>query len=422
MDTSLKRPGIVGAGTAILLVAALAALAGCGIQSTGQTQPTATTVPATATSTHPEGPVVTSPIVGISMFSATTGWGSVPTTSDPTIAGGIAYTVDGGHTWHNVTPPGLTLELPSTGGTPSEGTIGAPPEGTIALYPTSATDAWTWLSFYAGGNPTTTLWHTTDSGSQWTGYTVATGAVLHLDFVDSLHGWLDASPAGAAAGLFPINVWRTTDGGATWAQVGSYGVWAGTPGMSFASATTGFACSDPGAPLPYLVSVTHDASSTWSKLSLPTPPGYSAGDPSGAEPPVFTSATAGVLGVSYGSGPSAQALFTVYLTTDGGTSWQLGPTLSGAGVAGFAAASFPSSVLANGEVFTAVAVNGQVTLYQLPVGATSWVKITTGSSSAGLLGGITQLDFVSQTSGWAVTQAGLIGTTDGGVSWTVLHA
>ncbi|MGO8950299.1 MAG: hypothetical protein ACLQUY_22095 [Ktedonobacterales bacterium] len=379
---------------------------------TPQTQPTVTPVPATATPTHPAGPVVTTSVAGITMFSATTGWGSVPT-SNPNIAGGIAYTVDGGHTWYNVTPSGLTLAAPSGGG--------APNDGTIALYPLSATEAWSWLSFDAGGGSSTTLWHTTDAGAHWSTSTVATGAVTHLDFVDSLHGWLDASPGGAAAGLFPISVWSTTDGGATWAQVTSYRVWAGTLGMSFANDTTGFGCSDSdGGPL--ILYVTHDAGSTWSTVSLPTPSGYSGGQAALAGLPIFTSATAGVLEVSYGLGPSSPPLFTVYRTADAGTSWQLGPSLSGTPGTGFAATSFLRSVLANGQVFAAVAVSGQVTLYQLPDGATTWTKINTGGSSLALLSGLTQLDFVSPNTGWAVTPAGLIGTADGGVTWAVLHA
>ena len=83
-----------------------------------------------------------------------------------------------------------------------------------------------------------------------------------------------------------------------------------------------------------------------------------------------------------------------------------------------------SSVLSTGEVFVAPTENelGQVTLYRLPVGATSWTKINTERSSAALLRAITQLDFVNPTTGWAVTSSGLIGTSDGGVTWTVLHA
>jgi hypothetical protein len=372
-------------------------------KATSQTQATATTMPATATPTHPAGPVVTAPIVGSTMFSATTGWGSVQAGSNPIVVGRIAYTVNGGHTWYDVTPSGLT------GGVPSG--------GTIAVYPRSATEAWTWISVYAGGS-STTLWHTTDAGAHWSTSTAATGAVRQLDFIDSLHGWLTAIPGGGAAGQYPINVWRTTDGGATWTKVGFYLIVGSdaTAGISFVTATTGFATSAAG-----LLVVTHDGGVTWTPVSLPVP---STGVNLTISTPVFTSATAGVVAVtssSYSSVPSSPSTLKVYRTTDGGTSWQLGPVLSGTGGTSVPTTRVPSSVLSTGDVFAAVTLNGRVTLYQLPAGAASWTKINTGGSSTALLSGMTQLDFVSPTIGWAVTQAGLIGTTDGGVTWTVLH-
>ncbi|MGO8946347.1 MAG: hypothetical protein ACLQUY_01530 [Ktedonobacterales bacterium] len=409
MSISPKRLHLLGPGTGILLLAALVVLAGCGSQTSGRTQPTATTVVTTATSTHPAGAVVTTTITGITMFSATMGWGSVPT-STPAIDSGIASTTDGGHTWHNVTPSGLTLVSPFT----------------IALYPRSATEAWTWLSRYGGGS-TTTLWHTTDGGAHWSTSTVPTGAVGQLDFVDSLHGWLTATPFGAAAGEFPIDVWRTTDGGATWSQVASYPVVAGTTGLSFANATTGFAGGCPlggsiGGPLN--LCVTQDAGGSWAALTSPIPPGYVPGGHlivGALGLPVFTSATAGVLEVTALSSPSGPVTLYLYRTTDGGTSWQPGPTLGGTANTSVPVNSFPSSVLSTGEVFVAPTVSRQVTLYQLPLGATSWSKIITSGSSLSLLSGLTQVDFVNPMTGWAVTTAGLIGTADGGVTWTVLH-
>lgn len=409
MSTSQKRLRLLGTGTVFLLVAALAVLAGCASQTTGQTQSTATPA-ATATPTHPAGPVITTPIVGITMFSTATGWGSVQ-------RNGIAYTVDGGHIWYNVTPPGVTPLA----------------QCTIALYPMSATDAWSWLTAAPAplmanpistctGSSSTTLWYTTDAGSQWTAYTMPTVLVSQLDFTDSLHGWLAASPAGTVVGPTPLALWRTTDGGATWAKAVSYPVYGTTTGISFANATTGFVAQASGDPLPYFLSVTHDGGSTWSGVSVPTPPGYSQPVGTTVEPPVFTGASAGVLEVSYGSTVNKPLTLTVYRTTDTGTSWQVGPSLSGS-VGGY---SFMSSVLSSGEVFVAPTENElhQVTFYQLPAGATSWTKINTESSSEALLGGIIQLDFVNPTTGWAVTHGGLslLGTTNGGVTWTLLHA
>jgi hypothetical protein len=84
--------------------------------------------------------------------------------------------------------------------------------------------------------------------------------------------------------------------------------------------------------------------------------------------------------------------------------------------------SVPSSVLANGDVFAAIVGHGLITFAQLPLGSTSWNTISLGNSSVQLFSnGVSQLDFVNAATGWAVTASGLLGTTDGGVNWTVLH-
>jgi len=338
------------------------------------------------------------------MFSDNSGWGSIASTSNPSRFAGVAYTVDGGRTWNDVTPAGLTgrtQEYPST----------------IALYARSAAEAWTWLASFSGNS--TTLWHTTDAGAHWTSYTVATAEVEQLDFSDSVHGWLSADPYGAAAGEYPIEVWRTTDGGATWAQVSSYNVVGGTTGISFANATTGFAggCPAGGSPSsPINLCVTHDAGHTWMGLSSPNP----AQGAYAVEPPVFISPTAGVLELTTSRDGSGTLYW--YRTTDGGMSWHGVIALGGTSAINIPAYGVPSSVLPTGELFVALAENGQTILYQLPPGASQWTRIATAGSSTTLLVGMTQLDFASQMTGWAVTSAGLIATIDGGVTWAVWHA
>jgi photosystem II stability/assembly factor-like uncharacterized protein len=237
---------------------------------------------------------------------------------------------------------------------------------------------------------------------------VATGSVIQLDFIDSLHGWLAATPAGAATMQYPIDVWRTTDGGATWAKVASDPVVGRTTGISFANTTTGFASA-----AGMLLSVTHDAGSTWSAVSLPTPPTHSA---SIVGPPVFTSVTNGVLVVVYPLYPVLSTL-AIYRTADTGTTWQVSPPATGPESPGFL-----TSTISTGEVFVASIDGINVPAGLVSTGATGWTVINTASSSRGLLKDMTQMDFVDATHGWALTKYGLIGTTDGGVTWRVLHA
>jgi photosystem II stability/assembly factor-like uncharacterized protein len=245
---------------------------------------------------------------------------------------------------------------------------------------------------------------------------------MQLDFINATTGWLAATPYGSAMGQTPIVVWCTTNGGTSWTDIASTPVPGRTTGLSFVNATTGFATAMyiPGAAL--MMTVSHDGGVTWTRVTLPPP---SSGIPQGSSdvimPPVFTSATNGVLQVTYSSAATSPTILNVYRTSDSGASWQLGPALSGPAMT--TGTSVPSSVLATGDVFAAIAGHGLVTFAQLPPGATSWSTISLGSSSVVLFSnGVSQLDFLNSTTGWAVTASGLLGTTDGGVNWTVLHA
>jgi len=185
-----------------------------------------------------------------------------------------------------------------------------------------------------------------------------------------------------------------------------------TTGISFVNATTGFAAAFDGAGNRLLFTVTHDAGHTWQSVAL-TPPG-DFGGLGDVQPPVFTSATNGVFAVTYSSQTNQKRL-SIYRTADAGTHWTLGPVLTVSSQS-TAATVAPSSVTVSGEVFAATI--GNVALYGLLPGASSWTPI---NSTSGLLAGLTKLDFVDGSNGWAVTQSGLIETTDGGVTWTPLH-
>jgi photosystem II stability/assembly factor-like uncharacterized protein len=113
---------------------------------------------------------------------------------------------------------------------------------------------------------------------------------------------------------------------------------------------------------------------------------------------------------------------TLWHTTDAGTSWQKDTARGNPGGIDIPANGALSSVLPTGEVFVAVTVNGRITLYHLTPGTSTWTQIATVGSSIPLLAGMTQLDFVNQMTGWAVTSAGLIATIDGGVTWAPWHA
>ena len=65
------------------------------------------------------------------------------------------------------------------------------------------------------------LFHTIDGGSNWSavsGYGLPTGEYfLKVDFVDSQNGWVLTTPDDST--WTPLNLFRTTDGGASWTQL-----------------------------------------------------------------------------------------------------------------------------------------------------------------------------------------------------------
>jgi photosystem II stability/assembly factor-like uncharacterized protein len=67
----------------------------------------------------------------------------------------------------------------------------------------------------------TNLFHTIDGGLSWSAVSTsgipAGEFILHVDFVDSLHGWVIATPDDFT--WTPLKLYRTTDGGVTWEQL-----------------------------------------------------------------------------------------------------------------------------------------------------------------------------------------------------------
>ena len=134
------------------------------------------------------------------------------------------------------------------------------------------------------------LWRTSDGGATWVardplGPLPAT--VLSWSFVDSDHGWMLAVPR-IEGGLRPARLYRTEDGGVTWADLGPP-----VPsqdqafGVQFSYLTTGWLTTTSSGPYAYR---TQDFGATWTKVPLPAPSG---GWPSGGQFFVAVRPTAG---------------------------------------------------------------------------------------------------------------------------------
>ncbi len=139
-----------------------------------------------------DAPLIETPsLVAIHMLDTVNGWGVTETQ--------IVRTNDGGVTWYNVTPPGIT----ETG------------------YMVSSQSEFldvnhAWLQFadvnnYPNGG---SMFRTTDGGLTWSS-TATPFSSGRIAFLDANHGWLMAD-LGVGAGSMAVSVFQTSDGGDTW--------------------------------------------------------------------------------------------------------------------------------------------------------------------------------------------------------------
>ena len=344
----------------------------------------------TGGSGNPSGQV--GPFSSLRMIDATTGWA---------LAGkAVLQTSDGGMHWKDVTPPGYSLT------------------------PDSVMDALTssqaWVAIPQSGY-TTRVFRTIDGGQTWQSSTIPddqTGTrVAQITFVNAQDGWILANRGGAATAEI-VNIYRTTDGGKTWISV-SQALAASTDGpppghlpfggaksgIHFLNASTGWVTGTVLLPGLAWLYVSHDGGSTWNRQTLPLPPGVPPAQLL-LRPPMFFSATDGILPVSFSNNETGIAA-VIYTTHDGGTTWQ---------------ATTPVPVALSAVDFLDMQ-HGWVTdgsiLYATSNGGHHWTKIVPGTSFKH----ITQLDFISSTVGWAIGGQGtgapfLFKTVDGGLTWT----
>ena len=329
------------------------------------------------------------------MRSATTGWASTTTHL-------ILHTTNGGRNWQDVTPPY--------------------PIGNIVEFAPAFTflnGATAWVAIFEKQQPNGTIpnvvFRTSDGGNTWH-EAILSGSrlgITQMQFVNALDGWALTGFGGGAAGSQAIDLFRTTDGGRTWSVVTRTGSQPGQipfsghkSGMGWASATigwvTGCICAAANIILLYR---TRDAGVSWQPQSLPLPASQAVIT---TQPPVFFSATQGVLPVTFSSGTGFR--FVIYATHNGGVTWTMG-------------SSTQLSLTNTWDVLTmqrgwGVGANG-ATLNRTSDGGKHWTLITPRANFRD----ISQLDFVSAREGWAISTPPypaapvLLRTGDGGKTW-----
>jgi photosystem II stability/assembly factor-like uncharacterized protein len=330
-------------------------------------------------------------ISSIHMLDATTGWALTDKV--------VLRTTDGGIHWQDVTPPHASINAAN-----------------LAVLDASTA----WVAMPQLGGSTIQVFHTGNAGQTWQETTVKVNGFTdgaQITFINANDGWMLAG-LGAGAGSEAVAVYRTTDGGATWANVSSTNppnnvtpmalpLAGDKNGLSFLTPSTGWATGTEPSNIPWLY-VTHDGGQTWQRQPLQLPPNQSNAEFS-ITPPTFFNASDGILpvnGFSVGSQPVQGS--DIYVTHDGGTTWTSTSRLP------INATSVKFLDVNHGWV-----TDGSV-LYMTSDEGQHWTKIFSVTSN---MPKFQQLSFTSSQVGLAIayTDSGamvLLKSEDGGQSWT----
>lgn len=333
-------------------------------------------------------PIVSSPgITSLHMLNELDGWAI----SD----NAVMRTTDGGLTWYNVSPQGVT-------------SLGY---GTAHTF-LNTSQAWVLIADANDPMGAGLLYRTSDGGLSWTTYPVPFGGGA-LAFTDESNGWMMAY-LGVAAGSMGVTIYRTSDGGATWTQA-----YTNDPNLANAGdslplgglknnltpldANTAWVGGVIYAPATFYFYKTSDGGQTWAPQTLPAAPGMQNTDVSIDSGPMFFSTGDGILSIRF-TGDTQRTGF--YATHDGGQTWDFVSFMPGAGSVDFVSPS--DGFFWTGEQFF---VTGD--------GAQTWTTVNANTSFKDIFAG---MDFVNTRVGWVWTydqnsQYGLYKTTDGGATW-----
>jgi photosystem II stability/assembly factor-like uncharacterized protein len=352
-------------------------------------EPTPSPYPDTPSPVEIDAPLLESPaLVEIRFLNELDGWGKTET--------GIVRTNDGGITWHDVTPPGLT----ETG-------------YSVETFVLDNDHVWVQKPDFDNYPNSGFLYKTDDGGLTWTGITTPFSGG-DISFLNENGGWMLAD-LGVGAGSNAVAVFQTADGGFTWSQTYTNDPNSSNAGdslplgglksdlmpLTMQTAWVGGVVYSPGTI--YLFR-TEDGGNNWMQVSLQLPGGAENFELGIEESQMrFITASDGFLAVRM-TGNSIQT--AIYVTHDSGATWSLTPTLiPDAGSADFLSAD--EMVIYNGSQF-----------YVTRDAARTWSiippDVVFGETFA-------FMDVVNTSSGWVITldptnHRSLYRTNDGGAT------
>jgi photosystem II stability/assembly factor-like uncharacterized protein len=328
----------------------------------------------------------------------------------------LTYTTDGGASWTTSTwvPPDSSIaggcshvafaDATNVWAVGGNGAIAASTDGGATWAPDS-TDASAARSFLgvsypdplhawivggvitnSGGYDRNIVIATSDGGSTWAAQSTPTEKILNdVRFVDSTHGWAVGNAGTVIA---------TTNGGANWTAQDS-GATANLSSVAFPDATNGWVAGGGG------VLHTTNGGATWAAQKAGT-----------------------FVAVTFPDATHGWALTgdsRVVRTTDGGTHWTAPRTLI---------KSLNPLIRTSDVVFTDTdhgwIVGATISLaggYQMParglILATTDGGLTWTEQRAGTDAGLSDVRFISPTTGWATGGDSILSTTDGGKTWSL---
>jgi photosystem II stability/assembly factor-like uncharacterized protein len=372
----------------LLLVLAMT-LSACNLPGVPAAEAPLTPFPDTPAPAEINASLVDSPaLMFFDMLDEVNGWGVTEAL--------IVRTNDGGVTWYNVTPPGLTEAGYSLGTTFLDAQHAWLQAADINNYPIAGT-----------------LYRTADGGLTWTSLaTPFSGG--HMTFLDANQGWMMAD-LGAGAGSNAVSVFQTNDGGTTWTQPYTNdpnrasagdslplgGLKGGLVPLDMQTAWIGGVIYSPATLYLYR---TDDGGRNWVQVELPLPPEVGDGEVA-VNGMAFITPTDGILALRITSNEMHTA---VYLTDDSGATWTLTPTL------------LPEAGSVNLLSAQDLIYYGEDQFQVSRDAGQTWETI-----SPDILFGesFSSMEFVNLSTGWVLTsdqtnRHTLYRTTDGGATWS----